>query len=124
MPPVCTPESIVRTLKEIEEIDVCIDKEVICTDPTGGDLTLESQSGTALDEGLLVIKIHEDPWKLGLSACISSSLKDKFKTYEVRIQRKQQLLHFTLIGKCYIYTLNVLVFRLNNYKLTRYVSLK
>ena len=81
MPPKCTPSTILETLPETKPVNFCI-KQVRCVDETGGDeIILSSSTGDGMD--YLEIKNRREGNELLLSACIKTSIKDKFGTYQV-----------------------------------------
>ncbi|KAL4232620.1 hypothetical protein ACF0H5_007310 [Mactra antiquata] len=80
-PPVCDSTIITLELNETETVGKCVGKEVLCVDPTDVEVTLQDQSGTALQ--LFEIRTHTNTGALGLNACILNSLKDQFNTYQL-----------------------------------------
>lgn len=97
VPPICTPENVEATWDETKAVGLCLEKEIICTDPTDGDVTLESQTGSGRENDLLEIKTKQETGKLKLSACVKSSLKNKFGEFKVIIYSQYQILMFSSI---------------------------
>ncbi|KAH3725486.1 hypothetical protein DPMN_051330 [Dreissena polymorpha] len=79
--PVCKPASVAKTLPENSIVGSCLDAELFCEDPTNGTPTLVATSGSA--STLLEIRTHNPGTKLGLNACILSSLNGRVGKYEL-----------------------------------------
>ena len=81
IPPSCTPSELSRTFRETQAQGSCLDVEVKCTDPTGGELRVESATGSGVQ--LLEIRKATGSDFLGLNACTNTTLRGQFGTYEV-----------------------------------------
>ncbi|KAK3581721.1 hypothetical protein CHS0354_023408 [Potamilus streckersoni] len=87
-PPSCNPHFINETVDETHQAS-CISQEVICTDPAYDPLkNLTMQVGKAIGNATSFLEIKEKTTavtgKIGLSACLNSSIKGLINTYQMK----------------------------------------
>ena len=79
--PVCDPPSLTMELRETRPRGYCLDDEVKCVDPTGGEVTFEAEAGSGKE--YMETRFNTGTDFLGLNACIRKSIKDQFGEYQV-----------------------------------------
>ncbi|KAK3096991.1 hypothetical protein FSP39_005469, partial [Pinctada imbricata] len=105
-PPVCSETSVTGDFRETDPVETCIGKEVVCTDPTGGAISLSSPTG----DGVSFMKIKERAVtqfsSIPFNLCVKSSIKDQIGQFQVFVRAYTDLGSTSVIFTFSIFDVN------------------